>query len=506
MKNSGFKYLDTPHPKQDAVEFYRAFYDFDVRKHISDIESLSSEELNHIALNKALDLFHAAAKRVPAYRTYLKENNINPHKIKTHTDFISIPPIDKNNYLSKYSYKDLHWDGQPNNTTMLSVSSGSSGAPYFWPRSIYLEYETAITYELLLSQFFEIDKNETLVIIAYSMGMYVAGTFTLNSLRRIASKGYRVVTLSPGIDSEEVYTVMKKLLPDYRNIVIAGYPPLVKDIIDYSLEKRISFSNKHIKFIFGAENFSENWRTQIMKLVGISTEDDIIHSSFNTYGSADAAILGYETPLSINIRRKINALGETNKYFNTQILPSFVQYNPLMKYFEEVENNLIFTCEAGVPLIRYDIHDRGAIYDYHQFKSLNIKDNSFWRKLPFLKLEGKDTNTVTLYGLKIFPENVKYTIEDEQLLLLLSGKFKLQTCFDNDQNQHIKILLETKTRKTLTARDMNLICHKILLGLLKYNLEFAALYGKLGHKVDPKIMFVPRGEFKQITSKHKWVS
>src|ERR1700751_5472933 len=83
---------------------------------------------------KALKTFHQAATRVPAYKDFLDKNSINPKKIKTLSDFANVPTVTKENYLRLYPLKDLMWDGNEFNGDFISVSSGSSGEPFFWLR------------------------------------------------------------------------------------------------------------------------------------------------------------------------------------------------------------------------------------------------------------------------------------------------------------------------------------------------------------------------------------
>ena len=501
--------LTKPLPIQKPIVFDELFYNFNSKKYIKLLNNCSAEVLDKEARKKALQLFHLAANKVPAYKKFLVKNKINEKLIKTHEDFKKIPPINKKNYLRKYNFDDFFWYGNSKSATMLSVSSGSTGAPFFWPRSCYLEYETAILHEIFMNEFFKIKKENTLVVIAYSMGAYVAGTFTLNSMRNLALKGYNLLPISPGIDIREVIISIKKMLPKFSQVIIAGYPPFIKDIVDEINNKKISFHGKKIGFIFGAENFSEEWREHILRSVGINSEAKIISSSINTYGSADAAILGHETPLTIELRRKINKKHACERFFGTSILPTLVQYNPLMKFFEEEKNNLYFTCEAGFPLVRYDIKDTGKIFNFKEFKDKNIlisKKSKHWENLPILALFGRKTNTVTLYGLNIYPENIKIALELSELKNLVSGKFRLSTQYDKLQRQFLQIEIEAHNKKIPSFEQKKMIGKKIVSFLIKFNLEYSKLYSKIGDKALPKIIFFPRGKFLQERSKHRWVN
>lgn len=60
---------------------------------------------------RALKLFHLAARRVPAYKDFLRKNRVAPDKIKTYKDFQLVPTVSKKNYLREYPLEKLCWDG-----------------------------------------------------------------------------------------------------------------------------------------------------------------------------------------------------------------------------------------------------------------------------------------------------------------------------------------------------------------------------------------------------------
>jgi len=489
------------------------FFKFSIKEYFDLISRLSVDEINCLAESRAIKMFHATAQHVPAYKDFLKKQKINPVKIKSISDFKKLPIIDKNNYLNNYPRKSLYWNGDIKGLTMMSVSSGSTGKPYYWPRSVLLEYETAITHEIFLNTFFDIKNVKTLVIDAYAMGMYVAGTFTLNSFRKIAKKNYPLLVVSPGIEENEVLRIINDLGGDFEQVIITGYPPFVKDIIDAGIAVGINWKRYNIKFIFGAENFSENWRTYLLKLVGIEGESNIIKSSMNTYGSADCAVLGHETPMSIKIRRFVNENNIQEKIFSQSSAPTLVQYNPLLRYFESVKNELIFTAQGGIPLIRYNIKDKGYLLNYQTLSERFSKNdysqpevaNDIWTKFPFLYLLGRINNTVTLYGLNIYPENIKAALEDKEIINLVSGKFTLATKYDKNYNQFLEISIELRSNRKLISSHERLIQKKIVENLRKLNFEYSKLFQKIGIRAEPRTIFLLRDVFKQVDSKHRWI-
>lgn len=83
-------------------------------------------------------------------------------------------------------------------------------------------------------------------------------------------------------------------------MVLAGYPPFIKEVIDHGIAQGIDWKRYQIKMVFAGEVFSEEWRTLVCERVGSS---DPVHDTASLYGTADAGVLGNETPISITLRR-----------------------------------------------------------------------------------------------------------------------------------------------------------------------------------------------------------
>lgn len=468
-----------------------------------------------IGQNMALSLFHAAAEHVPAYKDFLKRHSIDHARIRTIKDFAThVPLVDKNNYLIKYSIEDLCWDGKIEHNTLFSVSSGSSGRPFFWPRGDNLEIETSIIHGLILKEIFHADQYSTLVVNSFSMGIYIAGVITLNSVLRVTESGLPITIMTPGVELEDVLRVIKELGPHYNQVIISGYPPFVKDIIDRGEKGGVTWDTLHVKFLFAAENFSEAFRDYIFEKAGVS---EILHSSVNIYGSADAGILGHETPFSIWIRRqawKDEALF-TRLFGDLTYLPTFVQYNPLFKYFETVDGELVFSTYGGIPLVRYNIHDAGNIIGFQDMLAIHhIKESKegitlqkeSWQ-LPFLFVKGKSDLTISFYGLKIYPENIKIGLENESLVPFVSGKFVMEQKNRRNQDQYWELAIELKEGVKPTYALEKQVKQVILQSLRKRNLEYNRLSAAIGNKAEPIIKLIPKGDvtyFDTKSVKQRW--
>jgi len=316
------------------------YYKFKITDFINALDVVPANEWLELGKKKFLSLFHRAATQVPAYKKFLHKHGVDHQAVATWDDFVKLPTIDKNNYLEKYPLEELCWQDEFSKQHMISASSGSSGSPFFWFRSSWQEFEASLTHELLFYKFWQIDKKKTLLLVNFSMGMYVAGVLTQNCGQRLAQKNYPLTVISPGISITECVRIIKELGGKYEQVILAGYPPFLKDIIDTGSKAGIDWAQTDIKFLFAGEGFSEDWRSYLLKQVGANKED---YPSFSLYGSADANILAHETPASINLRQLASRDSNFAKalFGEIQRLPGYFQYNPLARYFESIEGEII---------------------------------------------------------------------------------------------------------------------------------------------------------------------
>src|SRR5689334_22637365 len=306
---------------------------------------------------EALALFHEAARRVPAYAHFLAAQGCDPTTIRTPADFARVPIMDKANYLRQYPLPDLCWDGDLSRLHMISVSSGSTGQPFFWPRGFRQELATAGNFEEIYRYIFQAHERRTLVVVCFAMGTWIAGTFTYQATALIAQKGYPITLVTPGLNRDEILRAVRELGPYYEQVVLAGYPPFVKDVLDAGRAAGLDWADYNIKMIWAGEVFSEEWRAHVHELAGGAS---LLTASAALYGSADAAVLGHDWPLSVVVRRFLAAHPALARdLFGEPRLPSLLQYDPAARYFEQVEGELVFTAAMGTPLIRYNIHDTG---------------------------------------------------------------------------------------------------------------------------------------------------
>lgn len=470
----------------------------------------------------ALELFHKAAERVPAYRHFLKMNGINHAAVRTIEDFKKVPQTDKNNYLRVYKLSEMCWDGHLHKGAIVSASSGSTGKPFMWPRYEAQEKEIAAQHEIIMKGIFHADSISTLFVDSFSMGMYIAGVITSNCALSFAHKGNPVCVVTPGLEIENIIRIIKDLSPNFGQVIIAGYPPFVKDILDIGAQEGIDWRSMRIKFLFAAEGFTEKWREHVHGIVG---SGDHLTTSINIYGSADASLLGHETPFSILIKRAAGVFPDLERVLfrengRTQTL---VHFYPNHRYFENVNGELIFSAPSGIPLLRYNIHDSGDIIMPSAARALlgeagiNYKDE-LWKSgaanfdwnIPFLYLYGRSDFAVSFYGLKIFPEHVKAALAHPEIFKFCTGKSKMDVKADSAFNQELNIILELKngidagSKELFEARDS--LAEIIFDGIKKSNEEYTTLSANRKDKAKPKLIFKNFRDSQYFAPgiKHRW--
>ena len=425
----------------------------------------------------AARLFRDVATSVPAYRAFLDAHGVDP----AGTDWAAIPVLTKENYLRRHPLPQLCRHGRLEAADTVAVSSGSSGQPTVWPRSVLDELVVARRFEHALYASFRADERSTLVVVCFALGNWVGGMYTAAACRHVAAKGYRVTVATPGNNVEEILRVVAELGPRFDQVVLAGYPPFVKNVVDSGRLRGLDWAGLSIRLLLAGEVFSEEWRTLVGERAGLRRP---VADSVSLYGTADAGVLGTETPLSVHIRRFLAADPvAARELFGESRLPTLVQYDPAARYFETHEGTLLFTGDGGVPLVRYHIADEGglvphaAMLDFcrdHGFDPLAGLDPAREAvALPFVYVFGRSLLTVSFFGANVYPENVTVALERPDVSGWVTGKFVLSVTADADQERRLSVVVELAPGTVATSQRALLLADAVRTELRRLNSEFA---------------------------------
>lgn len=462
----------------------------------------------------ALSLFHDVASFVPAYKAFLTESGIAPASIQKFEDFQQLPLLTKENYLRLHSLPQLCRNGQLERCDMIAVSSGSTGKPTFWTRFFSDELQIATRFEQIFHDSFYADTRRTLAVICFSLGTWVGGMFTTNCCRYLASKGYPITVVTPGSNKEEIFRVVQELGGLFEQVVLLGYPPFLKDVIDSGIARGVEWQKYQIKMVMAGEVFSEEWRSLVFERVGAKSPN---YDSASLYGTADAGVLGNETPLSICIRRFLaDHPDAARSLFGESRLPTLVQYDPLSRFFEVDNGTLLFTGDNGIPLVRYHIADTGGIIGYDQMlvflkewgfdpvATLQQQGERGIHSLPFVYVFGRSNFTVSYFGANIYPENVTVGLEQPVIKEWVTGKFVLQVKEDTDLTRFLSVVVELAPQVEASEEKIEAIAQSIHSQLLRLNSEFAN-YVPPQYQM-PQVSLAPTGdaEYFPLGVKHRY--
>ena len=429
-----------------------------------------------------LELFHRTAAEVPAYRDFLARQGVAPESIRSIRNFQAVPLANKSNYMHAYPLPQRCPGGSLLSSDRVAVSSGSTGVPTFWPRSLRHELDIALRFEQVFRDSFRAHERSTLGVVCFALGNWVGGMFTASCCWHLAQKGYPLLVATPGNKKDEIFRVIRELAPHFEQTVLLGYPPFVKDVIDAGAHAGIDWPACRVKMVFAGEVFSEEWRTQLGQRVG---SESPCYDSASLYGTADGGVLGNETPLSIAARRFLSERpNAARELFGEERLPTLVQYDPASRYFELHEETLVVSGDNGVPLVRYHIADKGGIVPYDRMRAFlrdwgakNLADHGLdetrpVRELPFVYVFGRADFTVSYYGANIYPENITAGLEQPEVASWLSGKFVLEVQEAPDGDKYLSVTVELLPGVTADTEKSLSVAEAIRMQLLKLNSEF----------------------------------
>lgn len=452
---------------------------------------------------QALGIFHSASERVPAYKDFLKKHNVNPRAIKTLEDFRQVPPTTKENYIEKYDIEKRCWNGNFSDIHVISTSSGTSGEPHFWPRNLSSEVEGAYMHELLLSSVYDMKKKKTLFLNGFPMGSWIAGTFTLACTHLMSWKGYPLVSINPGYSDDPIILLLEKMASKFEQTIISGHTPFLKEVVEMAVKKGINFRKTKVILLGTGQGITENWRAYILKLLA---SNDYYHTMLNLYGSADANLMGFETPFSIFLRKILsNNQKLKKKVFNDERLPSLYNFDPRITYIEEKEGQLHITKDTGSPLIRYNIQDEGSVLSFQNLmdffphidqKLKREEQQILTMRLPFVYLFGREKFMVKIYGANVYSEHVQHALNHKKLQPILTGRYILEMGYDANQNPQMICRVELIEGVNRENNHRTMIEEIFVEQVRKINSEYNYVLNEMGMKARPVIMIHLHGDSK----------
>jgi phenylacetate-CoA ligase len=432
-------------------------------------------------------VLHAAAT-VPAYNVFLRS-----HSSKPRASLSALPETDKSNYVRQYSTEDRCVHGRfLDRNTAIDESSGSTGQPYNWVRSM----EERKTSHMSVSHFarYCLGDEPWITINAFSMGAWATGINMGLALQRNG------VVKSTGPDMDKILHTLEFFGSSYRYL-ICGYPPFLKHFIDEGTRRGFAWNNYELNALVGGEGMTEGLR-------------DYLYRRFKTvysgYGATDLEIgLAGETPITVAIRRlaRDNDRVRSELFGEDSRLPMLFQYNPLMHQISaNAEGELVFTISrlnVLSPRIQYNIHDEGGVASFDDirrrcaklgvdFDELVKESNRPLVPLPFLWVYGRKDSTISVMGANIYPEDLEQSLYAEPELAEVTTSFCLSLADSGDAAVRPCFSFEVTAPITDELRER--FRERIVKQLNAINLDFREAWREYPDALVPEIQLHMQGE------------
>lgn len=492
----------------------------DLNKEIKKLKTKPASFWEKKGESAMLKLLEYKYNTVPAYRNFLKENSVKIYKIKKLKDFSILPIVTKENYLRRYKYEDLFPKKDMSSATTFSATSGSSGSPFYFPRGAEQDAEYEYMTDIFLKNQFEVDKKKTLAVMGFALGVWIGGIFTYKVLNKISERNQNLTIMPVGTDREQFLGAIKKFGHMYEQIIIMGYPPFIKDVLDESRESGINWSKQDVKILTAAEGYSEEFRNYISKKAVIT---NMLNDIINIYGTVELGTMAHETAFSNLIR---NIATRNKKVFraifhNAGNIPTLAQYYPQMIHFEEVDGKIVASgYGSSIPLIRYHFSDLGGVIPFDEMieklkdagvdilkeaKKHKIDKKIF--KLPFVWVYARSDLAIVFRGANIYPDQIKSALGKRGLSKFITGRFTMVRKENKKLKQILEINVElkngVKSSKEISKKMLDIVIKE----LCKNNSEFKNEYTSAPSKATPKIVLHKFESHKYFgrQGKQKWV-
>ncbi|KTC85028.1 phenylacetate--CoA ligase family protein [Legionella brunensis] len=295
----------------------------------------------------------------------------------------------------------------------------------------------------------------------------------------------------------QIKAIAQKQNEEKCQVIIAGYPPFLKDLTAYAKEKGYNFADFSAIGVVGGQAISEAMRDQLMS--------HGFNQIYSSYGASDLDInLGVETEYEITVRKAIeNNPGLARELFGeNKGLPMVFHYDPMNYHVEcDDEDNLLFTCtrnDRSSSRIRYDLGDKGRVYASSDVQGLLAKYGIFQKpktNLPLMFVWGRDS-TVVFNGANLAFTELERAITTDETLEKKVLKKAFYTYQDTDGSEKLEIWLELNDGEELpNEQQLEEYSHSLLNKLVNLNQDFRYQVEKLDEGTPlPVVRFYKRNQ------------
>jgi len=405
------------------------------------LELMPAAPAEAFSRGRALRTARRAARNVPAYAQHLAQAGIAVDRIRFMSD---LPETDKRSYVDRHPLASRCEGGVlPLMGTTIDESSGSTGHPYNWARSV--AERRHVRRMIAFFARYTFGDAPRVVLNSFSMGAWATGMTTAAALEK------RGLVKATGPDIDKILDTMRELGPGYRYLIV-GYPPFLKVLLDEGERRGFDWSPFQMDALLGGEGNSEGLRDYLLRH---------FTTVFSGYGVTDVEIgLAAETPICIALRRLAAHRADVAEalFGESDRSPMLFQFNP---FYHHVETNalgeLLFTVARDgtlSPKVRYNPHDEGGVLRDDELRArlatvgIRLEDVAPLSarrliRMPYLYVFGRKDSTVSVMGANIYPEDIESAIfsEPQSARRILSYQLSVLEEEPGETRPHVAIQL-----------------------------------------------------------------
>lgn len=447
--------------------------------------------MNGMKNKKLVSKILSRALETPSFAGHLKKNGFQKTLQAVLAKWAELPPITKQNYIRPNKLRTLL--GKDRLPTFMYASSGSSGIPTYWFRDSKQEIAGAKQHEYLLDGVLKIPKDESiLIIVGFYMGVWVAGNYTSDAFRRVAETRGNMTVVTPGLEKAKVVQIVEDMANSYKHVILCAYPTFALDIMETLANDRKTPKNFYT--ITAGASFDEKWRDTACKLLGTKKTNRVI----SMYGSADLTLIGFETQVSIEVRKAIsNSESLKAKLCVPQDCElSVFQYDPNYIFVESVNGELLFTSDTTIPLVRYKMGDKGFVFTKKQLadtlqaehSKLTIKLKNDKSSLNYIIFTGRNDVALAFRSMYIHPEFItKIVNSNKDKFEFWSGEYLIFT-ERYASKAHLSMVFVAKKGYHTSAELEKEVVKIVNESLQRLSYEYEKLLAEFGNEVKPTIV------------------
>jgi len=392
---------------------------------------------------------------VPAYQHFLADKGL-----KGNEPFEQLPQTDKESYALAYPFVELLADDFEQCFSIFR-SSGSSGNSFYWPQLKSASKSSPTALKAYLESTFAVHEKKTLAIVGFSLGSWIGGETISWTLKSIAvDTPYPFYVFSPGNNLDEIIEMIDKMSFFVDQIIIFIVPSAIAYLHLKANQLKKSFPFEKLRYIVTGEPFPESLRVSLQNLAGLGDDSPFM---FSIYGSADTTSLGVESLVTVALRKLLYQNHNLASSLGIESpTPHFFHFLATDAYLETVDDHLCVTRWQGIPLVRYILYDRVALYSWSELKqaiinseNLNVEDELLVKlisntsdNLPdLIAVTGRADSCLILSGFNLGEYILDAVVKCEELNDILTGLYRAQIIYEEDR-QYLAFDLEIQQSLT----------------------------------------------------------